>query len=435
MPRSLVNGDYSLVMAVESSSRADSWYRVLADRQTGALSCDCPPWTFKQDAQASTSGRSCHHTRLAQQLSRAIPLSATTPAGAFAQGRALASLISATQQQWPGLRGEGSIEGRGAEINEKPYMFFLLTLAMGNGGMATGVTAFAQRHRPTQQHLQTRVAMWSGYAIASEVARIGGFPLAGQPPEHFRVTSGRRARRAVAGPASTPAIGLGDILRIGDVEDLGDGLRPTERAELTLRLFLGEQLYQQLETRGFLDVSSAHYAEEQRVYRLRRDPSKRYERRVRVFERGRYFNDLCIVRAQNVPEADHFLTVFLGLLSDEETTLSVVKRHNIFAPNSDGRERETVPAIWQPRLCIAPPKILPDDVLNWQSGNPGCPRCWLHLRAELLREMSNCVQVEGIDESEHQLLHARFLQRCDPLADGCGTANQPTTAEGSHRLR
>ena len=51
MPRSLANGDYSLVMAVESSSRTDSWYRILADRQTGALSCDCPPWTFKQDAR------------------------------------------------------------------------------------------------------------------------------------------------------------------------------------------------------------------------------------------------------------------------------------------------------------------------------------------------------------------------------------------------
>lgn len=89
----------------------------------------------------------------------------------------------------------------------------------------------------------------------------------------------------------------------------GDGLRPIERAEQTLRLFLGEQLYQQLETHGFLDVSSVRYAEEQRVYRLRRDPGKLCERRVRVFIHGQYFNDFCIVRAQSVPEADHFLTV------------------------------------------------------------------------------------------------------------------------------
>lgn len=351
MPRSFANGDYSLVMAVESSSRADSWYRVLADRQTGALSCDCPPWTFRQDAQARTSGRSCHHTRMAQQLSRVAPASTATHTQAFPQGMDPAAMISATQQQWPGLRGEWSIDGRMAAINEKPYLFILLSLAMGNGGRATGVIAFAERHQPTQQHLQTRVAMWCGYAIASEVARMGGYPLAGQPPEHFRVTSGRQARRAVAGHVLAPAIGLGDILRIGDVEDLGDGLRPTQRAEQTLRLFLGEQLYQQLETGGFLDVSSVRYAVEQRVYRLRRDPGKRYERRVRVFEQGNYLNDFCIVRAQSVPEADHFLTVFLGLLSDEEATLSVVKRHNIFAPNSDGRERETVPAIWQQRLA------------------------------------------------------------------------------------
>jgi len=48
MTRSLANGDYSLVMAVESSSQPDSWYRVLADRNTGMLSCDCPPWTVRR---------------------------------------------------------------------------------------------------------------------------------------------------------------------------------------------------------------------------------------------------------------------------------------------------------------------------------------------------------------------------------------------------
>jgi hypothetical protein len=351
MPRSLANGDYSLVMAVESSSSSDSWYRVLADRQTGALSCDCPPWTFKQDAQVIASGRSCHHTRMAQQLSRVAPPSTATHPGTLPQDLDPVSIIDATQQQWPGLRGKWSIDARVAAINEKPYLFIFLKLAMGNGGIATGVIAFAGRHQLTQQHLQTRVAMWCGYALASEVARIGGYPMAGQPPEHFRVTSGRRARRAVAGHVAAPAIGLGDILRIGDVEDLGDGLKPIERAEQTLRLFLGEQLYQQLETQCFLDVSSVRYAAEQRVYRLRRDPGKRHERRVRVFVQGYYLKDFCIVRAQSVPEADHFLTVFLGLLSDEEATLSVVNRHNIFAPNSDGRERETVPVIWQQHLA------------------------------------------------------------------------------------
>jgi hypothetical protein len=349
MPRSLANGDYSLVMAVESSSRSDSWYRVLADRHTEALSCDCPPWTFKQDRQATASGRSCHHTRIAQQISRVALPSLAMPMQAFPTGIDQAAIINATQQQWPGLRGDWSIDGRVDAINEKPYLFILLRLVMGNGGTATGVIAFAEEHQPTPQQMQTRVAMWCGYAIASEVARIGGYPLAGQPPEHFRVTSGRRARYTAANHAIAPAIGLSDILRIGDVEDLGDGLRPIQRAEQTLRLFLGEHLYTQLETQGFLDVSSVRYSEEQRVYRLRRDPGKRYERRVRMFVHGQYLNDLCIVRAQSVPEADHFLTVFLGLLSDEEATLSVVKRHNMFAPNSDSREHEKIPVTWQPR--------------------------------------------------------------------------------------
>ena len=347
MPRSLANGDYSLVMSVESSSRADSWYRVLADRHTGTLSCDCPPWTFKQDRQATASERFCHHTRIAQHISQVALPSLETQLLPFSTDFDQSTIITAARQQWPGLLGGWSIDCHVAEINHKPYLFILLSLHMGNGGAAVGMIAFAKRYQPTPEHLQTRVAMWCGYAIASEVARIGGYPLAGQPPEHFRITSGRRTRQNSA----DTTIGLRNILRIGDVEDLGDGLKPVERAEQTLQLFLGEQLYMQLETQGFLDVSSVRYVEDQRVYRLRRDPGKRRERRVRMFEHGQYLNDLCIIRAQSVPEADHFLTVFLGLLSDEEATLSVVKRHNIFLPNSDGRELETVPSIWQPRLA------------------------------------------------------------------------------------
>jgi hypothetical protein len=154
-----------------------------------------------------------------------------------------------------------------------------------------------------------------------------------------------------------PRFGLRDILQVGDQTDLGDGLQPTQRAENTLRMFLGEQLYQQLETRHFLDVSSVRYAAQQRVYRVRRDPLKRDDRRVRVFELGSYINDFCIIRAQEVPEADHWLTVWLGLLSDERATLSVVQRYNVFGQYSDVRlpvvplERETVPAIWQPRVA------------------------------------------------------------------------------------
>jgi len=271
MTRSLANGDYSLVMAIESASRPDSWYRVLADRQTGALSCDCPPWTFKQgqDAGASTE-RSCPHTRFAGQLALRTPLPGVQArrSGEALSGVVPSDLLAATQQQWPGLRGHWSIDGRVAEVNEKPYQLILLGLEMGNGGSATGVAAFAERHHPTLPRLQAGVAGWCGYAIAAEVARRGGFPLAGQPPEHFRVTAsrGRATGRSPqeprpregrpSGAPVVPRLGLRDILRIGDQVNLGDGLVPIQRAENTLRLFLGEGLYGQLEVQRFLDVSS-----------------------------------------------------------------------------------------------------------------------------------------------------------------------------------
>jgi hypothetical protein len=66
---------------------------------------------------------------------------------------------------------------------------------------------------------------------------------------------------------------------------------------------------------------------------------------------GRYVNDFCIVRAQMVPEADHLLTMFLQLLSDEDSALSVVKDHNIFGPYSDGHEQETIAPVWHPLLA------------------------------------------------------------------------------------
>jgi hypothetical protein len=123
-----------------------------------------------------------------------------------------------------------------------------------------------------------------------------------------------------------------------------------QRAENTLRLFLGPQ-HALLERQGFLDVSSGLYPD--RVYRIRRDPQRRYERRVRVFEQGAYVRDLCIVRAQSVPEADHFLTLFFGFVADEQRILSVVQRGNVFGLHSDGHERETVPAVWQPWVVQA----------------------------------------------------------------------------------
>jgi hypothetical protein len=344
MPRSLANGDYSLVIAIESASRANSWYRVLTDRHTGNLSCDCPAWTFRQDGGLA---RACKHTRLAQQLMGAQQ-PGTPVARASGPAAETNQLIQATCQQWPGLGGRWGIEQRTHTFDNTPYSFVLLRLATGNGARATGVVAFAQRYHPTQASMVAGVAGWAGYAVAAEVARQAGYPMAGQPPDHFKISrgsgTGTRGRR----------LGLGDILRVGDQLDLGDGYTPVQRAENTLRLFLGETLYTQLERQHFLDVSSIRYTSEQRVYRVRRDPAKRNDRRVRVFRHGTYVNDFCIVRSQDVPEADHWLGVFLRLISDEEGQLSVVGQYNIFPPHSDDyaqREEETIPAIWQPQAA------------------------------------------------------------------------------------
>lgn len=340
MPRSLANGDYRLVMAIESASSANSWYRVLTDCRTGNLSCDCPAWTFRHDGDAA---RTCKHTQLAQLLLNAqnrpgVPVERAS--GAAAESNLL---VQATRQQWPGLGGRWSIEQRTYTFERRPYTFVLLRLVTGNGITASGVVAFATNYHRTPASMVAGVAGWAGYAIAAEVARAAGYPLAGQPPQHTKITrrtgTGTRNRR----------LGLGDILRVGDQLDLGDGYTPKQRAENTLRLFLGEELYERLERQHFLDVSSVCYAQEQRVYRVRRDPRKGRERRVRIFQRGHYTNDYCIVRAQDVPEADHWLTVFLRLISDEEGLLSVVAEYNIFPPHSDDyseHEEETIPARW-----------------------------------------------------------------------------------------
>jgi hypothetical protein len=350
MPRSLARGDYRLLMAIESASRANSWYRVLVDCQSGQLSCDCPSWTFRQGAGSAGAGRSCKHTHIAQLLVNPAGEVNARPAGQVVEraGGAAAEnnrLVQAARHQWPGLGGRWSFEQRASTIDGQPYHFVLLRLTTGNGTTATGLVAFVRSFHPTTESMVAGVAGWAGYAIAAEVARVAGYALAGQPPGHFTVT-----RRA----ATAGRLGLADILRVGDQVNLGDGYTPVQRAENTLRLFLGESLYAQLERQHFLDVSSVCYASEKRVYRVRRDPAKRRERRVRVFTDGRYVRDLCIVRGQDVPEADHWLTVWLSLISDEERALSVVGPHNIFPPHSDDyyeREEETIPAVWRSNVA------------------------------------------------------------------------------------
>jgi hypothetical protein len=131
MPRSFANGDYSLLLAIESASRAESWYRVLADRRSGAVSCDCPPYIYNRQHDAE-GRRRCQHTDIAALLS-ATPHE-TAASNALLSSQAADPLLAATQIQWPGLRGIWSIERRTAPIQQNSYLFVLVRLALGNGG-------------------------------------------------------------------------------------------------------------------------------------------------------------------------------------------------------------------------------------------------------------------------------------------------------------
>jgi|GEM_PF-1121474 len=361
MARSLRNGDFDLVLAIQSPSNPDRWYRVLLDRARAlagetVLSCDCMGW--KQDAhnaaarRALAAGRSdaglrvprgCKHTDAAQAL-LGSPSRATMP-----RFRIDHPYVGATRTRWAPLRAFVPEDGWGLQeariiVSDEPYHLVLLQATGTTGTIATAAIAFASCHPATLGSRAAPVGDWGGYTIAASFCRQAGVPLAGEPPLHFaEALPGRSAARRTT---PQPGTSTREILAIGDQRDLGDGLTPTQRAENTLRLFLGPQ-HALLERQGFLDVSSG--LTPGRVYRIRRDPHRRYERRVRVFEQGVYVRDLCIVRAQSVPEADHFLTLFFGIVADERRILAVVQRGNIFGLHSDGHERETVPAVWQPR--------------------------------------------------------------------------------------
>ncbi len=341
---SLRAGDYDLIMAIQSPRDANRWYRVLSNRHTTVttLSCDCPAWIYNR-----AGNRSCKHTDFA-----AARLSPTNPIPILSIPRIRLDhpFIGATRAQWAPLRQcvpDDGWELHVARVQIGSDAFRLIELhATGPDGMhATGTVVLAEQHRQTVGMQATAVAGWSGYATAAAFCRQAGVPLMGEPPTHYRgdhTTAGRQRTGDQSAPDDTRA-----ILQIGNQRDLGDGLTPAQRAENTLRLFLGTSTYALLEHQHFLDVSSG--LRPGRVYRVRRDPQKRYERRIRVFADGRYVNDFCVVRAQSVPEADHYLTVYFGLIANEAWVLSVVGHGNVFTPWSDGNEREPVPAIWQPR--------------------------------------------------------------------------------------
>lgn len=342
MARSLRNGDYALVLAMQSSSNQDTWYRVLCDQaalQRGhtILSCDCPRWTYNGQGD-----RTCKHTRLATRLFQQHDPTTTIPRQDTSH-----PYIGAMRTQWPMLQTFVESTGWGVQeydlTTDHQYLLVLIEATSTTQHTATAAVVFDATHASTPGSRAAPVAGWGGYALAAAFCQQAGVPLTGEPPVHYTGTRPPRRRRGQTTPT--------DILQIGNQTDLGDGLQPIQRAENTLRMFLGAQ-YPLLEHQGFLDVSSARYPG--RVYRLRRDPERRWERRIRVFEEGRYQRDFCVVRAQQVPEADHFMTLYFGLIADESRILAAVQRGNIFRCHSDGDERETVPAIWRPRTTTVP---------------------------------------------------------------------------------
>lgn len=345
---SLKNGDYRLVGAIQGS-KPDRWYRQLIharqphrDNNRVNLSCDCPAWTNNVGGD-----RTCKHTAVTEQLLLQNVFQNAQPVGQ--QDAVQIRNVRAMQPLLQGIEGQWRIEECRAPIANSDYRFSLLEVRTDHGDVASAFVASAEQHHAITQDITAALAAWAGWAIAAEIARQGGYHDIGQPPDHHY----RHVRPNDAGGTSTRAVsssrnqrfGIYDLLDLANQTDLGDGLQPTQRAEQTLALFLGPQ-YQQIQRQHFLDVSSRQYPG--RVYRLRLDPDRRADRRVRVFENGSYSKDFCIVRQDRlVPVQDAFLTIFMGLLSNENNVLRVVGEYNKFEPYSDSHERELVPAIWR----------------------------------------------------------------------------------------
>src|SRR5207237_9498811 len=120
-----------------TGSLPDQWKRAGMHLASGL-----PNFNHHHDEQGR---RFCPHTRLAERLVGAGEAVARE-SGPRTPAPLLSPLLTATQTQWPGLRGTWSMEERDAPIGTKPYHFVLLRLALGNGSLATGVVAFASRH-------------------------------------------------------------------------------------------------------------------------------------------------------------------------------------------------------------------------------------------------------------------------------------------------
>jgi hypothetical protein len=348
---SVVDGTFQLVGVIQGSAPTAFYRQCLNRRQPERadgrlnLSCDCPAWTANQRGDRTCKHTDVTATLLAQQL---------LPQRRAVRGEVVSSSTVVAMQTLLQPFGEQAVrvEEYEAPLADAAYRFSFLELGL-DAGDARAFVATNQRHALSLQDTAMAVAAWAGWAVCREVTQRAGFDV-GPPPQNFyRMQRGRRR------PANDGAgLGIVDLLEVGQ-RDLQDGRTKSERAEAMLRTFLGP-LYTQLTAPevGFIDVPSKQ--QRGRVYRLRLDPRRRDDRRIRVFVDGRYHDttvdrrngfDLCVVRsweARGIPVQDAFLSNFLELCADEQLLSQRLAPHNILCTYSDFRhERETVPAIWQ----------------------------------------------------------------------------------------
>ena len=355
-PRSIASGHLRIQAAFEGS-KAEQFYAVCLDadnlrRADGryTLSCDCPAWVSNQSARSGGPERICKHTEATNRLlhGHTFP-NARRPAGDSVQLRnviAMQPLLQPIEDAtWRLQDVEATVDGLGASGSSSSYRMVLLNVTTVDGAAASACVALNTAHHHTVQRTTAAVAAYGGWAIAAEIARLSGFGTVGPPPPRYTFRQGTPTRRGAAQTPTTAVrrIGLHDLLQLGTATDLGDGLQPAQRAEHTLQLFLGQQ-YTLLQQNHFLDIPSRHFPG--RVYRLRIDPQRLSDRRIRVYEHNCYINDFCVIRTDwQMPTADHFLGCFMRLLTNEHSVLAVVQRHNIFPPYSDSQDRDPFPAL------------------------------------------------------------------------------------------
>lgn len=339
------------------------WYRQTAPHSGASdhLGCDCERWTRDRNRV-----RSCQHTRLAQAWQNGDMSQATQ------MGSVSTEVFLAMQPLLQDIRGDWQLRDYLWQHEELEYRVAEVTVVVDNIAHSSFVALGANFH-PTAQDVAAGVARWAGYSLAQSLACANGYLHMTLPPTgHFNLRSElqrledqrlaaeeveRRQRQARWDERQAeynpllPRIYTDPLLALADRKDLGDGKTPEQRSEEQLALFLGA-LYPSLIKQGFLDVSSKQTLG--RVYRLVIDPERRIDRRVMVFEQGRYTNDMCIVRMNRaVPVQDGFLRLYMGLLVNEQGIRDILSPYNYFKPFSDSRNKQQrqheMPAVWHAR--------------------------------------------------------------------------------------